>query len=60
MSYSLPMTIKMGVGITLCIKTLKNLGTEKHLKYAKDIIKFKEVGCFALTELAHGSNVKGI
>jgi len=54
------MTIKMGVGFTLCIKTIKNLGTEKHAKFAKDIFKFKEVGCFGLTELGHGSNVKGI
>ena len=50
----------MGVGFTLCIKTIKNLGTEKHAKFAKDIFKFKEVGCFGLTELGHGSNVKGI
>ena len=54
------MTIKQGVGFTLCIKTIKNLGTFQHLKFAKDIFKFKEVGCFGLTELGHGSNVKGI
>ena len=50
----------MGVGFTLCIKTIKNLGSEKHAKFAKHIFKFKEVGCFGLTELGHGSNVKGI
>lgn len=60
MCYSMSMTIKQGVGFTLCIKTIKNLGTEKHRKFAKDIFKFKEVGCFGLTELGHGSNVKGI
>jgi acyl-CoA oxidase len=60
MSYSLPMIIKMGVGVTLAIKTITNLGTMQHMKYAKDIFKFKEIGCFALTELGHGSNVKGI
>ncbi len=60
MPYSLSLVIKTGVGYTLCMKTLENLGTEKHMKYVEDIRQLKEIGCFALTELGHCSNVQGI
>jgi len=44
----------------LYCKSLKNIGTEKHKKLLFDAISLKDAGCFAMTELAHGSNVRGI
>ena len=38
-----------------------SLGTESHRrKYYEDIATFRLPGCFAMTELKHGSNVAGL
>ncbi|CAH0555763.1 unnamed protein product [Brassicogethes aeneus] len=38
---------------------LKKLGTHRHRQFMEDVYKNKVTGCFCLTEIGHGSNLKG-
>nr|XP_017241863.1 PREDICTED: acyl-coenzyme A oxidase 3, peroxisomal-like isoform X3 [Daucus carota subsp. sativus] len=53
--------IKLGVHFFLWGGAILNLGTKRHHdKWLRDTETYKVSGCFAMTELGHGSNVRGI
>ena len=55
------LTIKFGVQFGLFGGSIQKLGTKKHHDtYLGDTGKASLLGCFAMTETGHGSNVRGI
>lgn len=59
--HDLSLLIKYGVQFGLFGGSIHNLGTEKHhKKYLNDAGHAKLLGCFAMSEIGHGSNVAGL
>ncbi|WP_222983200.1 acyl-CoA dehydrogenase [Flagellimonas meishanensis] len=55
------LAVKFGVQFGLFGGSIQKLGTAKHHDlYLKDTVKANLLGCFAMTETGHGSNVRGI
>lgn len=57
----LSVLVKVGVQFGLFGGAILHLGTERHHeKYLHDLITGKLMGCFAMTETGHGSNVQAL
>lgn len=52
--------VKFGVHIGLVQATIARLGTERHRTWLEKTPTFERIGCFAMTETAHGSDVRGL
>ncbi|WP_165164172.1 acyl-CoA dehydrogenase family protein [Corynebacterium qintianiae] len=50
--------IKSGVQFGLWGGAIDALGTERHIEFAKGAMDLSKLGCFAMTEMGHGSNVQ--
>jgi acyl-CoA oxidase len=59
--HDLSLTIKFGVQFGLFGGAIFGLGSERHYrKYLDSLGKADLLGCFAMTETGHGSNVRGL
>ncbi|RAV32443.1 acyl-CoA dehydrogenase family protein [Corynebacterium heidelbergense] len=56
----LSLMVKSGVQWGLFGGAVGNLGTERHRDIVEDIINLKALGCFAMTERGHGSDVQSL
>jgi acyl-CoA oxidase len=59
--HDINLVIKLGVQFGLFAGSIQRLGTDyHHQKYLPDAGAAKLMGCFAMTEIGHGSNVQGL
>ena len=58
--HDLSLLVKFGVQFGLFGGSIQNLGTDRHHALLKDVARFALPGCFAMTEVGHGSNVRDL
>uniref|UniRef100_A0A452TZS3 Acyl-coenzyme A oxidase n=1 Tax=Ursus maritimus TaxID=29073 RepID=A0A452TZS3_URSMA len=58
--YDWSLAIKLHLHMLIFASAIYSSGSERHLKYLPKIFNMEIFGCFAVTELSHGSNAKAI
>ncbi|KAM6150171.1 peroxisomal acyl-coenzyme A oxidase 3 isoform 1-T2 [Erethizon dorsatum] len=59
-AYDWSLGAKVALHLMVFGSALYSLGSERHLKYIEKVLNMEIFGCFALTELSHGSNIQAI
>ncbi|HEX5656413.1 MAG TPA: acyl-CoA dehydrogenase [Polyangiales bacterium] len=59
-TFDLSLVVKFGVQTGLFAGSIEALGTESHLPSLRAGLKGELLGCFAMTERGHGSNVRAL